>query len=74
MVFPLQHSLPQHEVSRQKCSPSQLGDSHLPLVQLPRPMPQLALATFVTMLPLLVVFIGAQRFLMRGQTVGAVKG
>lgn len=37
-------------------------------------MPQLALATFVTMLPLLVVFIGAQRFLMRGQTVGAVKG
>ncbi len=37
-------------------------------------MPQLALATVVTMLPLLVVFIGAQRFLMRGQTVGAVKG
>ncbi|WP_354570226.1 carbohydrate ABC transporter permease [Glaciihabitans sp. UYNi722] len=37
-------------------------------------MPQLALATFVTMIPLLVVFIGAQRFLMRGQTVGAVKG
>jgi multiple sugar transport system permease protein len=37
-------------------------------------MPQLALATFVTMLPLLAVFIGAQRFLIRGQTVGAVKG
>ena len=37
-------------------------------------MPQLALATVVTMLPLLIVFIGAQRFLMRGQTVGAVKG
>ncbi|MCU1535295.1 MAG: carbohydrate transporter permease [Glaciihabitans sp.] len=37
-------------------------------------MPELALATFVTMVPLLIVFIGAQRFLMRGQTVGAVKG
>jgi len=37
-------------------------------------MPQLALATFISMLPLLAVFIGAQRFLMRGQTVGAVKG
>jgi multiple sugar transport system permease protein len=37
-------------------------------------MPELALATVVTMLPLLIVFIGAQRFLMRGQTVGAVKG
>jgi multiple sugar transport system permease protein len=37
-------------------------------------MPQLALATFISMLPLLIVFLGAQRFLMRGQTVGAVKG
>jgi len=37
-------------------------------------MPQLALATFISMLPLLILFIGAQRFLMRGQTVGAVKG
>lgn len=37
-------------------------------------MPQLALATVITMIPLLVVFLGAQRFLMRGQTVGAVKG
>lgn len=37
-------------------------------------MPQLALATFLSMIPLLIVFIGAQRFLMRGQTVGAVKG
>ena len=37
-------------------------------------MPELALATVVTMIPLLIVFIGAQRFLMRGQTVGAVKG
>ena len=37
-------------------------------------MPQLALATFISMLPLLVVFLGAQRFLIRGQTVGAVKG
>lgn len=37
-------------------------------------MPQLALATVISMLPLLVLFIGAQRFLMRGQTVGAVKG
>jgi multiple sugar transport system permease protein len=37
-------------------------------------MPQLALATFLTMLPLLAVFIGAQRYLIRGETVGAVKG
>ena len=37
-------------------------------------MPQLALATVISMLPLLAVFIGAQRFLVRGQTVGAVKG
>ncbi|PPF77043.1 carbohydrate ABC transporter permease [Subtercola sp. Z020] len=37
-------------------------------------MPQLALATFLSMLPLLAVFLGAQRFLMSGQTVGAVKG
>jgi multiple sugar transport system permease protein len=37
-------------------------------------MPQLALATVISMIPLLLVFLGAQRFLMRGQTVGAVKG
>jgi multiple sugar transport system permease protein len=37
-------------------------------------MPQLALATTVTILPVLLVFIVAQRFLMRGAVVGAVKG
>lgn len=37
-------------------------------------MPQLALATVISMVPLLVVFLTAQRFLIRGQTVGAVKG
>lgn len=37
-------------------------------------MPQLALATFISMLPLLIVFLGAQKFLMRGETMGAVKG
>jgi multiple sugar transport system permease protein len=37
-------------------------------------MPQLALATFISMLPLLFVFLGAQKFLMRGETMGAVKG
>lgn len=37
-------------------------------------MPQLALATVISMLPLLILFIGAQRYLMSGQTVGAVKG
>jgi multiple sugar transport system permease protein len=37
-------------------------------------MPQLALATFISMLPLLIVFIGAQKYLIRGETVGAVKG
>lgn len=37
-------------------------------------MPQLALATFLSMLPLLAVFLGAQKYLIRGETVGAVKG
>lgn len=37
-------------------------------------MPQLALATFLSMLPLLIVFLGAQKYLIRGETVGAVKG
>lgn len=37
-------------------------------------MPQLALATFLSMLPLLAVFIGAQKYLIRGETMGAVKG
>jgi multiple sugar transport system permease protein len=37
-------------------------------------MPQLALATTITVIPLFILFIGAQRFLMRGAVVGAVKG
>lgn len=37
-------------------------------------MPQLALATTVTVVPLFILFIAAQRFLMRGVIVGAVKG
>jgi multiple sugar transport system permease protein len=37
-------------------------------------LPQLALATVISMVPLLAMFIGAQRFLVRGQTIGAVKG
>ncbi|MEA2025419.1 MAG: carbohydrate ABC transporter permease [Chloroflexota bacterium] len=37
-------------------------------------MPQLALATTITIIPLFVLFIAAQRFLMRGAVVGAVKG
>jgi len=37
-------------------------------------MPQLALATFISMIPLLIMFLGAQRYLVRGQTIGAVKG
>jgi len=37
-------------------------------------MPELALATAISTIPLLIVFIAAQRFLIRGQTVGAVKG
>ncbi|WP_105565729.1 carbohydrate ABC transporter permease [Microbacterium halophytorum] len=37
-------------------------------------LPQLALATVVSMLPLMAMFLGAQRFLVKGQTVGAVKG
>jgi multiple sugar transport system permease protein len=37
-------------------------------------LPELALAAFVSMLPLLIVFLTAQRYLLKGQTVGAVKG
>jgi len=37
-------------------------------------LPQLALATVVSMLPLLAMFLGAQRFLIKGQTAGAMKG
>jgi multiple sugar transport system permease protein len=37
-------------------------------------MPQLALAMTITIIPVMAVFIGAQRYLMRGQVVGAVKG
>ncbi len=37
-------------------------------------MPQLALATTLMIVPVLLVFVGAQRFLMRGAVVGAVKG
>ncbi|MGN6326578.1 carbohydrate ABC transporter permease [Pseudolysinimonas sp.] len=37
-------------------------------------MPELGLATAISTIPLLVVFVVAQRFLVRGQTVGALKG
>ncbi|WP_181804053.1 carbohydrate ABC transporter permease [Streptomyces shenzhenensis] len=37
-------------------------------------MPQLALATFISMLPLLAIFLGAQKYLIRGEAIGAVKG
>jgi multiple sugar transport system permease protein len=37
-------------------------------------MPQLALATTITIIPLFILFIAAQRYLMRGAVVGAVKG
>jgi multiple sugar transport system permease protein len=37
-------------------------------------MPELALAATVSMLPVLVVFVAAQRYLQRGAMVGAVKG
>ncbi|KQV08365.1 ABC transporter permease [Leifsonia sp. Root112D2] len=37
-------------------------------------MPELAMATALSTVPLLIVFIIAQRFLIRGQTLGAVKG
>jgi multiple sugar transport system permease protein len=36
-------------------------------------MPQLALAALLQMLPVLILFVGAQRFLMRGTMMGAVK-
>jgi multiple sugar transport system permease protein len=37
-------------------------------------MPELALAAVVTMLPVMAIFIAAQRYLQRGAMVGAVKG
>jgi multiple sugar transport system permease protein len=36
--------------------------------------PQLALATLVTIVPVLTVFVVAQRYLIRGQMLGALKG
>jgi multiple sugar transport system permease protein len=36
--------------------------------------PELALATTVSIIPVLIVFFMAQRYLMRGQMMGAVKG
>lgn len=36
--------------------------------------PELALATAVSIIPVLIVFFMAQRYLMRGQMMGAVKG
>jgi multiple sugar transport system permease protein len=37
-------------------------------------MPELAMAAVLQMLPVLLVFIGAQRYLQRGALLGAVKG
>lgn len=37
-------------------------------------MPELAFAAVLQMLPVLIVFIGAQRYLQRGAMLGAVKG
>ena len=37
-------------------------------------MPQLAFAALITMLPILGLFLAAQRYLVAGQTLGAVKG
>lgn len=37
-------------------------------------MPELALAAVVTMLPVMAIFIAAQRYLQRGAIMGAVKG
>ncbi len=37
-------------------------------------MPELALAATVSMLPVLLVFLAAQRYLQRGAMVGAIKG
>jgi len=37
-------------------------------------LPQLTLAAVVSMLPILFLFFVSQRFLVRGQTMGAIKG
>jgi multiple sugar transport system permease protein len=37
-------------------------------------LPQLTLAAVLSMLPILLLFIVSQRYLVRGQTLGAVKG
>jgi multiple sugar transport system permease protein len=37
-------------------------------------MPELALAAIVAMIPVMVIFIAAQRYLQRGAMMGAVKG
>jgi multiple sugar transport system permease protein len=37
-------------------------------------MPELAFAAVLQMLPVLAVFVGAQRYLQRGAMLGSVKG
>jgi multiple sugar transport system permease protein len=57
----------------QMISSSQLVNPELGLnVQLY--MPELALAAIVAMIPVMVIFIAAQRYLQRGAMMGAVKG
>jgi multiple sugar transport system permease protein len=67
-LAPISVGLQQMIVTSQLYTPSSAAGLNVELY-----MPELALAAIVSMLPVLVVFISAQRYLQRGATLGAVK-
>lgn len=66
---PLSVGLQQLVTSSQLYDPSTAAGLNVQIL-----MPQLALAALITMLPILFLFIVVQRYLVRGQTLGAAKG
>lgn len=64
--YPIQVGLTSLLASTPAFNPSSAGSQSIQL-------PVLALATVVSVLPVLVVFLFSQRFLVRGMTAGGVK-
>jgi len=74
VLLPITDKAPVSVGLQQLISQSQLYDPNAGGLDVELLMPQLALAATVQMLPILLVFIAAQRYLIRGVNVGAVKG
>lgn len=74
VLLPITRNAPVSVGLQQMISQSQLYDPNAGGLDIDLYMPQLAMAAVVQMLPVLVVFIAAQKFLIRGVNVGAVKG